>query len=405
MIEIKLNNSKSLSHKGIKAELHGIVEKYGSLNAPKEFLFLTRDIIPAGEIYQEKTLLEFNFKNPYIKYESYKGSYASVKYYIKVIIDSTFTSSTYEKEFAVVNPNDDSVLYENDFPIKLKVGVKNVVSMLIEFDHCNYNCRGILKGYVTFNLVNANVQFMEVQLVKREVIFDGKKYEPEYLARYELIDGGPTKHERIPLRLFLKSYNLTPSYPDVEGIFGVKYFLNLIVADDNDNRYFKYAELNLHRLFRDKRAHMQYFDNDGLYISEPFFEKDYHYVPEQNKNNNRNDNYNDNDYDNYNDNYNNDFNSNNNRNNYNKSNIFGPDNNNNNNLRSGNKNRNNNQNNNNYNNRRNNDFNDNRQNNNYNNRRNNNDFNDKRQNNNSNRRNDFNDNNYNNRRNNNDSFK
>ena len=317
MIEIKLNNSKSLSHKGIKAELHGIIEKYGTLTASKEFLFLTKDIIPAGEIYQEKTMLEFNFRNPYLKYESYKGSYASVKYYIKVIIDSTFTSSAYEKEFAVVNPNDDSVLYENDFPIKLKVGVKNVVSMLIEFDHCNYNCRGILKGYVTFNLVNANVEFMEVQLVKREVIFDGKKYEPEYLARYELIDGGPTKHERIPIRLFLKSYNLTPSYPDIEGIFGVKYFLNLIVADDNDNRYFKYAELNLFRLFRDKRAHMQYFDNDGLYITEPFFEKDYHYDPDQNKNNNRNDNYNDNnnDYDNYNDNYNNDYKSNNNRNN------------------------------------------------------------------------------------------
>ena len=51
-IEIKLNNSKSLKHKGIKAELHGIIEKYGTINTSKEFLFANKDIVPAGEIYQ-----------------------------------------------------------------------------------------------------------------------------------------------------------------------------------------------------------------------------------------------------------------------------------------------------------------------------------------------------------------
>ena len=47
---------------------------------------------------------------------------------------------------------------------------------------------------------------MEVQLVRKEVVFDGKKYEhePEYLARYELIDGSPIKNERIPIRFFFK---------------------------------------------------------------------------------------------------------------------------------------------------------------------------------------------------------
>ena len=49
---------------------------------------------------------------------------------------------------------------------------------------------------------------MEVQLARKEVVFDGKKYEPEYITRYGLIDGSPIKNERIPIRLFLKSYNL-----------------------------------------------------------------------------------------------------------------------------------------------------------------------------------------------------
>ena len=280
-IQIKLN-SRTLKHKGIRAELHGIIEKYGTLTSSTEFLFLKQDLAPQGEIIQEKTILEFNFRNPYLKYESYKGNYAGVKYIIKIIIDSnliTLISSSYEKEFAVVNPNEESILYQNDFPIKLRVGVKNVLSLSINFEHCNYNCRGVLKGFVTFLNVNTNIKFMEVQLVRREVIFDGKKYEPEYIARYELIDGGPSKNEKIPFRFFLKSYNLTPSYPDIEGFFGVKYFLNLVVVDDDENRYFKYSELNLYRLFRDRRTHMENFDNDGLYVTEPFFEDEYYFDP------------------------------------------------------------------------------------------------------------------------------
>ena len=37
-VELNLN-SNILKNKGIKAELHGIVEKYGALNSTKEFFF------------------------------------------------------------------------------------------------------------------------------------------------------------------------------------------------------------------------------------------------------------------------------------------------------------------------------------------------------------------------------
>ena len=203
---------------------------------------------------------------------------------------------------------------KNDFPLKLKVGIKNVLSLSIEFDHSNYNCRGILKGFVCFNLINTRIKFMEAQLIRREIIFDGKKYEPEYIARYELIDGSPCDCEKLPIRFFLKSYNITPTYPNIEEIFGVKYFINFVVVDGEDNRYFKFAEINLFRLFRDRRTHAPNFNNNGLFISEPFFEDECLY--EANSfNNNKNDvddnddYYNDNNYndDNYNEGYNNDY--------------------------------------------------------------------------------------------------
>ena len=44
---------------------------------------------------------------------------------------------------------------------------------------------------------------------------------------------------------FLKSYNLTPSFDDIEGLFGVKYFLNIVVVDYEENKNFNLTELNL----------------------------------------------------------------------------------------------------------------------------------------------------------------
>ena len=79
--------------------------------------------------------------------------------------------------------------------------------------------------------------------MRREVIFEDKKCEQEYVARYELIDGVPTKNERIPLKFFLKSYNLTPTYPNIDNVFFVKYFLNLVIADGQDYRYVKQNEI------------------------------------------------------------------------------------------------------------------------------------------------------------------
>ena len=176
-----------------------------------------------------------------------------------------------------MNPKNESILNKNDFPILLKVGIKNVLSLNINIDHSNYNCRGTLKGFVYFNSVNSNIKCMEAQLIRREIIFDGKKYEPENIATYELIDGGPSEQERLPFRFFLKSYNITPSYPNIEEIFGVKYFINFVIVDNEDNRYFKFAEINLYRLFSNRRTHLSNFDNNGLFITKPFFEDEYSY--------------------------------------------------------------------------------------------------------------------------------
>ena len=48
-------------------------------------------------------------------------------------------------------------------------------------------------------------------------------------------------------RLFLSPYDLTPTYKLVHNKFSVKYFLNLVLVDEEDRRYFKQQEIQLYR--------------------------------------------------------------------------------------------------------------------------------------------------------------
>ncbi len=40
-------------------------------------------------------------------------------------------------------------------------------------------------------------------------------------------------------RLFLSPYDLSPTYKNVHNKYSVRYFLNLVLVDEEDRRYFK----------------------------------------------------------------------------------------------------------------------------------------------------------------------
>jgi len=54
--------------------------------------------------------------------------------------------------------------------------------------------------------------------------------------------------ESIPVRLFLTPYELTPTYRNINNKFSVKYYLNLVLVDEEDRRYFKQQEITMYRL-------------------------------------------------------------------------------------------------------------------------------------------------------------
>ena len=73
--------------------------------------------------------------------------------------------------------------------------------------------------------------------------------ESETMIKFEIMDGAPVRGECIPVRLFLAGINgeLTPTYRNVNNKFSVKYYLNLVLVDEEDRRYFKQQEITIWR--------------------------------------------------------------------------------------------------------------------------------------------------------------
>ena len=82
---------------------------------------------------------------------------------------------------------------------------------------------------------------MELAIVKKETVGSGQNAvtENETLTKFEVMDGAPVKGECIPIRFYLASTDLTPTHKNINNRFSCKYWLNLVLIDEEDRRYFK----------------------------------------------------------------------------------------------------------------------------------------------------------------------
>ena len=250
------------------------------------------EILRPGKIESTSTTIPFSFKSTKLEYESYKGLYAQARYFIKKIINTNVLNYTYEQEFCAATPIDSVFLMEEDESIKMSVGLQNLLSLDFDLEHTNYNCRGTVKGIVSFNYIHLPIKYMEVQLLKNEVVFLDNKHEPIIIDSYELIDGSPVKKDKIPFRLYLNSYSLTPTYRNVGNVFSVKYYINLVIGDFDNNTFFKRTEIKLFRVFKTKKNPDLNYGPFEEFISEPVYNEEYYYEiknkDEINKNKNLN---------------------------------------------------------------------------------------------------------------------
>jgi len=138
---------------------------------------------------------------------------------------------------------------EMNNPIKMEVGIEECLHIEFEYNKSKYHLKDVIVGKIYFLLVRIKIKHMEIAIIKRETCGSGPNtyHENENIAKYEIMDGAPVRGESIPIRVFLAGYDLTPTMRDINKKFSVRYYLNLVLVDEEDRRYFKQQEITLWR--------------------------------------------------------------------------------------------------------------------------------------------------------------
>ncbi|KAG4184677.1 hypothetical protein ERO13_A09G186000v2 [Gossypium hirsutum] len=227
-ITIEPHQGKRIEHNGVKVELLGQIEMYLDRGNFYDFTSLVRELDVPGDIY-ERTTYPFEFSMVEMPYETYNGVNVRLRYVLKVTVSRNYGGSIIEYlNFLVHNYSPPPSINTS---IKMEVGIEDCLH--IEFE---YN--------------KSNGEWESKPHRRRESTVTGatNHVETETLAKFELMDGAPVRGESIPVRLFLSPYELTPTHRNINNKFSVKYYLNLVLVDEEGLRYFKQQQITIYRL-------------------------------------------------------------------------------------------------------------------------------------------------------------
>ncbi|GFQ79495.1 vacuolar protein sorting-associated protein 26B-like, partial [Trichonephila clavata] len=226
-----------LEHQGIKVEFLGQIELYYDKGNHHEFTSLVKDLARPGELCQNITYA-FEFVNVEKPYESYTGANVRLRYFLRVTIVRRISDIVKETEIIVHTL---SSYPEINSSIKMEVGIEDCLHIEFEYNKSKYHLKDVIVGKIYFLLVRIKIRHMEIAIIKRETTGSGPNSysDNETVAKYEIMDGAPVRGESIPIRVFLAGYDLTPTMKDINKKFSVRYYLNLVLVDEEDRRYFK----------------------------------------------------------------------------------------------------------------------------------------------------------------------
>lgn len=259
-ITLKKPGSK-LEHQGIKIEFIGQIELYYDRGNHHEFASLVKELALPGELMQNASY-SFEFVNVEKPYESYTGSNVRLRYFLRVTVVRRLTDLVKELDMVVHTL---SSYPEVNSSIKMEVGIEDCLHIEFEYNKSKYHLKDVIVGKIYFLLVRIKIKHMEIAIIKRETTGSGPNTfnENETIAKYEIMDGAPVRGESIPIRLFLAGYDLTPTMKDINKKFSVRYYLNLVLVDEEERRYFKQQEIVLWRKGEKTRKPIQQPDQSA----------------------------------------------------------------------------------------------------------------------------------------------
>eukprot|EP00300_Choanocystis_sp_HF-7_P007461 c15306_g1_i1.p2 GENE.c15306_g1_i1~~c15306_g1_i1.p2 ORF type:complete len:308 (+),score=72.02 c15306_g1_i1:34-924(+) len=245
-IELKIVPGKSLQHQGITAEFVGQIELFYDRGSHYEFTSLLQQLEAPGD-FTATRIYDFDFSSVDKQFDSYNGINVRLRYFVRIVIKRQYAANI-SREFDVWVHNVAPAPEINN-SIKMEVGIEDCLHIEFEYNKSKYHLRDAVIGKVYFLLVRIKIKHMEIAIIKRESTGSGPNLynESETITKFEVMDGAPVRGESIPIRLFLSGYDLTPTFRNVHSKFSVKYYLNLVLVDEEDRRYFKQQEITLYR--------------------------------------------------------------------------------------------------------------------------------------------------------------
>ncbi|NWW29961.1 VP26A protein, partial [Panurus biarmicus] len=231
-VNVSLKHGKRLEHQGIRIEFVGQIEKKLKDSLQQNTL---KNSMAVGFIKPIRSVNFLQLPDGFLP-----------RYFLKVTIVRRLSDLVKEYDLIV---HQLATYPDVNNSIKMEVGIEDCLHIEFEYNKSKYHLKDVIVGKIYFLLVRIKIQHMELQLIKKEITGIGPSTttETETIAKYEIMDGAPVKGESIPIRLFLAGYDPTPTMRDVNKKFSVRYFLNLVLVDEEDRRYFKQQEIILWR--------------------------------------------------------------------------------------------------------------------------------------------------------------
>ncbi|XP_065176311.1 vacuolar protein sorting-associated protein 26B-like [Sycon ciliatum] len=245
-VHVLLKPGKKLDHMGIRVEFIGQIELFYDRGNHHEFTSVVKELAGPGEL-AKNCVYPFEFLHVEKPHESYTGANVQLRYFIRVTVVKRLSDIVKEMDVAVHTL---SSFPEINNSIKMEVGIEDCLHIEFEYNKSKYHLRDVIVGKIYFLLVRIKIKHMELAIIKRETTGSGPANtynENETIAKYEIMDGAPVRGESIPIRLFLSGYDLTPTMREVCRKFSTRYYLNLVLVDEEERRYFKQQEITLWR--------------------------------------------------------------------------------------------------------------------------------------------------------------
>lgn len=242
---VTVPKGKSIDHKGIRIDLIGYIELSYDKGARRELSPLTLEKEGPGDLTENKQY-PFEFKIPKHD-ETYYGLLVQLRYMVRGKVRRAYGAGVEAtKDFAIQNITPQPTPNPR---IKMEVGIEDCLHIEFEYQRSKYALTDVILGKIYFLRVKIKVKHMELVLIRREQCGSGSASynENDTLGKFEIMQGAPVRGEVIPVRLFLQPFHLTPTYRSVHNVFTVRYYLNLVLVDEEDRRYFKQQEIILWR--------------------------------------------------------------------------------------------------------------------------------------------------------------